>query len=346
MISNILTTLRLILSPIILYLLIKSQFKLALILTIIAAITDLLDGYLARKLKKTTALGKFLDPLADKVLTVFVLLALLLINKITLLELLILSFREIVIALFTLIALIDKNKRMKEWTRNNLGKFATVAQYTFILIILLNISILRNIFLLITAVLSIASTISYLRIYKHHLKTLKSTTIELLKFILVLLLGIFYEIFYIIFTPLTIYPTFIISNIFFDAALIENALIIDSTIFKFIPACIAASAYLLLAILILTTKGINFGKCLKLFIIGSLLILSANILRLEFLIFLYRNFSIELFNTIHLFIWKVLSSIYVVLVWLFITKYFKIKEIPIYSTLKEFYNLSLFKKRR
>ena len=332
MISNILTILRLILAPIIFYFLLRSDFTTAFAFIIIAAISDILDGYLARKLRKTSNLGKFLDPLADKVLTFLVLLALFLIDKITLLELLILSIREITIAFFTLLAVIDKNNKMKEWTRTNLGKLTTASQFAFILIVLLDITIL------------ITSTIDYIIKYKHHLKTIKPLTIEFLKFIIALLLGIFSGIFYFIFTPLTIYPTYIISNIFLNSTLIENALIIDGTIFRFIPACIAASAYLLLAILILTTKDIDIKKCLKLFVIGALLILIANILRLEFLIYLYRNFSIQLFNTIHLFIWKILASIYVVLVWILLTKYYKIKEIPVYSVLKEVYKHSLFKK--
>jgi len=49
---------------------------------IIAAVTDILDGYLARKLNQITEFGKIIDPLADKVLVVFVVLNLFLLGEI------------------------------------------------------------------------------------------------------------------------------------------------------------------------------------------------------------------------------------------------------------------------
>ena len=65
-IPNLLTLLRIILSPIIVILLIQGSFFKAFIVFIIAGITDALDGFLARVLHQQTVLGAYLDPIADK----------------------------------------------------------------------------------------------------------------------------------------------------------------------------------------------------------------------------------------------------------------------------------------
>ena len=131
---------------------------------------------------------------------------------------------------------------------------------------------------------------------------------------------------------------------YYHPKLISDAsFIIQNNKLNFIPACTAASAYLLLALLTLTTK-IEFKKAGKIFLLGSLLILVANIIRIDMLIITLIEFGSKAFETIHLVFWKILSSIYVVLVWIFLTKWFKIQNIPMYSDAKEI--TDLYKKSR
>src|SRR5512138_117083 len=66
--ANQLTILRMVFVPCFVILLIYDHPKSATILFLLAAITDGLDGLLARKLQQKTVLGSFLDPMADKIL--------------------------------------------------------------------------------------------------------------------------------------------------------------------------------------------------------------------------------------------------------------------------------------
>ena len=74
-IPNILTLLRILIIPVILVFEIDNEFYrwLALLLYIIACISDFLDGYFARKFEIESSFGRFLDPIADKILVVSVL---------------------------------------------------------------------------------------------------------------------------------------------------------------------------------------------------------------------------------------------------------------------------------
>ncbi|MDE1463470.1 CDP-diacylglycerol--glycerol-3-phosphate 3-phosphatidyltransferase [Spartinivicinus poritis] len=72
-IPNILTSLRIILIPIIVvvyYVPMPWSYHVSAIIFAVAAVTDWFDGYLARKLNQTTPFGAFLDPVADKLMVV------------------------------------------------------------------------------------------------------------------------------------------------------------------------------------------------------------------------------------------------------------------------------------
>ncbi len=78
-IPNLITVVRILLVPLLAIFLLEGKFALALLVFLVAGVSDGLDGLLARLLKQQTRLGAILDPLADKALlvTAFVILAVL-----------------------------------------------------------------------------------------------------------------------------------------------------------------------------------------------------------------------------------------------------------------------------
>ena len=73
---NFLTIFRIFSGPVIFALIIMHNlFLLALIIAIFASLTDFFDGYLARKYSKVSEFGRIFDPIADKVMIVFCLIA-------------------------------------------------------------------------------------------------------------------------------------------------------------------------------------------------------------------------------------------------------------------------------
>ncbi len=98
---NSITISRLLALPFLLYFLhdaTKSDRVISLVIFIIAAATDWLDGYLARKLNQVTELGKFLDPLVDKLLVLAPLLALVELQQIPAWGVFLILARELAIA--------------------------------------------------------------------------------------------------------------------------------------------------------------------------------------------------------------------------------------------------------
>src|SRR3989344_4563529 len=164
------------------------------------------------------------------------------------------------------------------------------------------------------------------------MKYIKKLVIRL---VLAVLLTLSYQLLYKILIPITLYPSFYILKLIYKAELSGTLITIDNYSLTFIPACAAASAYILLGILILLTKDIKLKTGLKMFLLGSLLILTANIIRIEALILILINLGKNYFETLHLFIWKLLSSLFVAAVWIFLIKLHKIKSIPIVSDIRE-----------
>ena len=75
-IPNILTVLRFFLIPFIIYFIIVDMYPLAFVFLILSGLTDVLDGWIARKFNFITNFGKLIDPLADKATQIAVLLTL------------------------------------------------------------------------------------------------------------------------------------------------------------------------------------------------------------------------------------------------------------------------------
>ncbi|KQM83749.1 CDP-alcohol phosphatidyltransferase family protein [Agromyces sp. Leaf222] len=65
-IPNVLSMLRLVLVPFFLWAVVAGEYVTALVVLVAASLTDLLDGYLARRLDQITRLGQLLDPAADR----------------------------------------------------------------------------------------------------------------------------------------------------------------------------------------------------------------------------------------------------------------------------------------
>ncbi|NEO54887.1 MAG: CDP-diacylglycerol--glycerol-3-phosphate 3-phosphatidyltransferase [Okeania sp. SIO3B5] len=100
-IPNWITFSRLLGIPLILYTLktpTNQNLWICLVIFLIASVTDFLDGYLARKLNQVSDLGKFLDPLADKLLVLAPLLGLIELGKVPVWGVFLILGRELTIA--------------------------------------------------------------------------------------------------------------------------------------------------------------------------------------------------------------------------------------------------------
>ncbi|MCK4647636.1 pacearchaeosortase [Candidatus Pacearchaeota archaeon] len=154
------------------------------------------------------------------------------------------------------------------------------------------------------------------------------------RYLILILIGIpNLWLFYLIFTPLTIYPVFFLLGLFFNATLTNNFIILENFLpIEIVGACVAGSAYYLLLILNLAIP-MNINKRLKMLLFSFLSLLIINILRIFLLSLLFIS-GTSLFDITHELFWYVGSIVFVIGIWFTGIKIFKIKEIPFYSDLK------------
>ena len=159
---NKLTVLRMVLVPFFVATLLLSKTNdtlkwVALALFVIASLTDFADGYIARKYKLITNFGKFMDPLADKILTVSGMICLIELGRIPSWIVVIIVAREFIISGFRLIAA----ENGVVIAANYWGKFKTTFQM-FMIMHIPQLQIVTNIVMWIALALTSSSLVTYI----------------------------------------------------------------------------------------------------------------------------------------------------------------------------------------
>lgn len=174
---NKLTLLRVLLVPLFLALLmiqpIPYRFTFALIVFIVASLTDFLDGHLARKNNQVTTFGKFLDPLADKVLVISAMVCFVELGLVSSVAVVIIIAREFMVTSLRLVAATTGGSVI---SASMIGKVKTVIQMISVITILamlaadqfvsiggfVDVGLVSNILMWTSAFITVVSGIEYL----------------------------------------------------------------------------------------------------------------------------------------------------------------------------------------
>ena len=165
---NKLTILRTVMIPFFILFLYTDWFHgydkiIAAVIFIAASLTDMLDGKIARKYNLVTNFGKFMDPLADKLLVCSALICLIALDRIPAWIVIVIISREFIISGFRLIAA-DNGVVI---AASYWGKFKTVSQMIMIILLILHFDlsvfvILEQIFIWLSLALTVISLMTYI----------------------------------------------------------------------------------------------------------------------------------------------------------------------------------------
>ncbi len=134
MIPNILTTVRMVLTPIFAYLVLEAKnLTWAAVILILSGITDVVDGYIARHYNMTSNFGKIYDPFADKLMQITAVLSLTIAQVIPLWVVAVVFVKEVTMILIGGILYLKNIVVHSNWY----GKAATVIFYTIIFVLII-----------------------------------------------------------------------------------------------------------------------------------------------------------------------------------------------------------------
>jgi len=184
---NQLTLLRMMFVPFIVINLVEGHYSSALILFVLAGMSDGLDGLLARTLKQQTVLGQYLDPIADKLLLSTMFMVLSILHKIPWKFTVLVFSRDITILLAS--AVLYAIAGLRDFRPSVFGKantFAQVAAVFFVLLLEIDksrwVAIARLTFLRATFTFTIISAMHYVLVVGqrlravHHVSTVPSAS--------------------------------------------------------------------------------------------------------------------------------------------------------------------------
>ncbi len=164
---NKLTVARMILVPFLVVFLLtgwggEANRWICLAIFVAASVTDWFDGHLARKYNLITNFGKFMDPLADKLLVCSAMICMIELDKLPAWVVIIIIGREFIISGFRLIAA----ENGVVIAANYWGKFKTVSQMIMIILLMLGFggvfAVLTQVFIWLSVALTIISLLTYI----------------------------------------------------------------------------------------------------------------------------------------------------------------------------------------
>ncbi len=161
--------------------------------------------------------------------------------------------------------------------------------------------------------------------------------------IAVSLLVIPVNIFYFLFSNITLWGSLpFLYLLGYSIKANSHTLLVNNQSLGFVPACVATSAYYLLALLVLLTKDVRLKTRFYLLFSGAFLVFLMNVVRIDILLYVLIEFGENWFDKVHILFWHFVSSVYVAAVWIFLAYRFKIRSIPVYSDFRFLLSQSVF----